>query len=79
MALDRLRQRGEVGITIQQLYGFKNSGNMPDNPMVTEVMEELAMQYHPDKIRSDKDARKFLRTWEPRPGHQVKAAVLAAA
>jgi hypothetical protein len=79
MALDRLRQRKVLGVTDQQLYGFKNSGNMPENPVVTDVLEELATQYHPDKIRSDKEARKFLRTWEPRPGRKVKAALKAAA
>ncbi len=79
MALDRLRQRAVLGVTDQQLYGFKNSGNMPENPLVTDVMEELATQYHPDKIRSEKEARKFLRSWEPRPGRKVKAALEAAA
>lgn len=79
MALDRLRQRDILGVTDQQLYGFKYSGNMPENPIVTDVLEEMAKQYNPDKIRSDKEARKFLRTWEPRPGRKVKAALLAAA
>ena len=79
MALDRLRQRAVLGVTDQQLYGFKNSGNMPENSVVTDVMEELATQYHPDKIRSEKEARKFLRSWEPRPGRKVKAALEAAA
>ncbi|TGE05611.1 hypothetical protein [Hymenobacter fodinae] len=79
LAQDRLRQKGHYGITDQQLYSLKNDGNMPDNPAIVDVLEELAKQYHPDKIRSEKDARKFLRTWEPRPGRKVQAALQAAA
>lgn len=78
MALDRLRQRQVVGITDAQLYGLKNAGNMPDNPIVTDIMEEMAFQYNPHKIRSEKEARKFLRSWEPRPGRKVKAAIDAS-
>ncbi|MBG8552315.1 hypothetical protein [Hymenobacter guriensis] len=77
--LDRLFQRGVYGVTKPQLQRFRNEGTMPDNPAVLEVFEEMAQQYHPDKIRSDKAARAFLRTWEQRPGRRAKAALLAAA
>ncbi len=79
IAYDRLRQQGVEGVTIRSLYDFKNSGYMPENDAVTQVMEEIAKQYNPGKILSEKAARKFLRTWEPRPGRKVKAALLAAA
>lgn len=79
LALDRLRQRGIQGVTKEQLYGFKNAGNMPEYEEVTEIMEALAHEYSPAKILGDKAARKFLRTWEPKPGRKVKAAELAAA
>lgn len=79
VALDRLHQRGVFGVTDAQLHSTKNDGSMPENPAVMEVLEEIAQQYHPDKIRSDKAARAFLRTWEQRPGRRAKAAELAAA
>lgn len=79
LAHDRLIQRGVVGVSVQHLYGVKNDGNMPENPIVIDVLEEMARQHNPGKIRSEKEARKFLRTWEPRPGRKVKAAALAAA
>jgi hypothetical protein len=79
IAFDRLQQKGIEGITLRQLYSFKGAGNMPENEAVTEVMEEIARQYNPTKILGDKAARKFLRTWEPKPGRKVKAAELAAA
>lgn len=75
MTLDRLRQMGVLGVTDAQLYGVKNSGNMPENPIVTDVLEAMAAQYNPEKIRSEKEARKFLRGWEPRPGRKVRAAL----
>lgn len=78
MAYDRLCEMGVEGITVQNLYSFKNAGNMPDDERVTEVMEALAKRYNPDKILGEKAARKFLRTWEPKPGRKVKAAELAA-
>lgn len=79
IALDRLRQRGVLGVTKCQLRGVKNDGNMPENGLVMDVFEEIAAQYHPERIRSEKDARRFLRTWEQRPGRKVKAAAMAAA
>lgn len=79
VALDRLFQRGVYGITKSQLQRTKNDGNMPENPAVMDVFEEMAQQYYPERIRSDKAARSFLRTWEQRPGRKAKAALLAAA
>lgn len=79
LAAHQLRQRGVYGVSADSLYRFKHSGNMPENEVVTEIMEQLAKEYHADKILPDKAARKFLRTWEQRPGRTPKAAQLAAA
>lgn len=79
VALDRLRQRGVFGVTKEQLQRVKNDGSMPENGAVMDVFEEMASQYNPDKIRSDKAARAFLRTWEQRPGRKARAAQIAAA